>query len=37
VSGGARWLDVALGLFTALVLLALYGPALLVGLFSVVP
>jgi ABC-type spermidine/putrescine transport system permease subunit II len=37
MNGGARWLDLALGLFTALVLLALYAPALLVALFSVVP
>ena len=37
MNGGARWFDLALGLFAALVLLALYAPALLVALFSVVP
>lgn len=34
---GGRWLDWVLGLFTAVVLLALYAPVFLVMLFSVVP
>ena len=34
---GGRWLDAVLGLFTGLVLLALYAPVLLVMLFSFVP
>jgi ABC-type spermidine/putrescine transport system permease subunit II len=37
MKGGGRWLDLLPGLFTALVLLALYAPVVLVMLFSVVP